>query len=1684
MAQAKKAQVFIEVNGKQADQIMKILQDDARKLKKELDDLEKQGKSNTKEYKDKTKLYQSVHNAQVQNIKDIKRVEDAMKNLSSTTTNDLRRALAAGRRELNKMFADSPGRENLIKDLKRIQSQIDKNTSAASKNTHAWNTALRNLVAYTGMFGAFNQVKTYIEDTLGALTKMSDKLADIRKVSGLTGNDIKSLSKELAKTDTRTSQNEMLNIAYQGAKLGVGEYGVEGLAGFTHAANQVDVALKEDLGDEALTVLSIFSENMGLIKQYGIENAMLKAGSAMFKLSATSTATSANIVEFTKRMMASGKAAGITADQLLALGSAADSMGLMPEVAATAMSRFVTAMQTNHNLIEKKLGIPKGTINSYYEQGKAMDAMVLILDKLRGKNMNQLSFIWKDLGSEDGARLKNVITAMSNQLPMLQQHLMTSAQAFREGTAVTQEYNIQQNTANALIERASNLWAKKFVNEENVDVVHEMAKAWYDVTAQLTRSEVFLNGVKFIFWVLKTSVLALCEVLPILISMLGAMGIARAGVLAAQAVKSLVVGLGTLVFATDKAAASFGRMNTMMKANVIGLVIGAVVALGMKFWEMANKVRQASVYMKGFTDNLRDFDAQAKLEKGRLDTLYTALDKARQGTVERNSLIAKFNKDYGAYLKSMLTEASTAQQIEDAYKRVNQALRGKLALEGMQKDWSRYVGPAQSLSAQRWADVDQSGVGNTRFRLLSSDIIKSRTDEMASKGTSAQSVLSAILKQYSHWSDAYVNKVVAGAMSNPMKHETAVSLSQNKSTAEGSRDLGYVHVVADAIRAELSQINRERKVNQKWKNTEKERAAYRATFETQPGSLTTDAPDKEAERAARAEARDKARAHREEVKSKRDELQEAEKQATAIISTIEEYYKLQDTAIEQLVADGKLTRSEADAILLSQKKRLNIMLQQARLAIAGQENNFEELRTSGMGAGIDQVDFGEQSNKALADVRKVDVKKAHETLAKFDGDKDADSGATMDKIRKNAAQNKLEAARIDAQQAEKIKNIILQEDFQGKAEKDSYKDFVDLGFVQAVEDFFKNNAPAKSEGNSDVLATASAMPYRFKLMTRQFRAQGNQNYQRNMDSKRMVERDGRMVNEGDQNARDWFREFTTTGYTDRQGNEHTASEWLPIIDVAAMENDVERIKAFYAKLQQADDAYYEASKQNYEREKKLAEERWNRSDEGKADVADKRTLDREERVQKMNGTDKGTVWQQVGLGDTVSSDDVGMQKAVQEYTAAQQRYEMTKQFYDDEQLILEAQQQAEEAALALSEQIADRIQQRMDKLSSALDPVKDFAQTMGEAFVTMADDAKEGRNMLRRAAADMVKAYAQMTIKMLAQQVTQRVQRALFHKQMEKLEKKHNTTLVKSAEQGGKEQLSATETLKEGIVDVTKKANTKAKALGDEKAASDKQQTVQETQGGVFAGIAQGAAKIIGKLGWWGIPLIAVIQALLMGLLNKALSKLGGGSSESANTNTKLVTGMLTYDQGNVQEFRGVEDGRSFPVLGNDGRVYAATDAARLQTGIVSQPLLTTVNGRPSLVGERGPEMVIGRETTSAMMMSRPDLLREIVQFDRNRTRSAAIQTFDGGNVGSFARNGNGSLQQSSALSLSPDASQPSPAPSMDAETLAALQALAPTLAALTEQLKQPIRAKMDMWGREGAYEQMERAQKFMKRYR
>ena len=155
---------------------------------------------------------------------------------------------------------------------------------------------------------------------------------------------------------------------------------------------------------------------------------------------------------------------------------------------------------------------------------------------------------------------------------------------------------------------------------------------------------------------------------------------------------------------------------------------------------------------------------------------------------------------------------------------------------------------------------------------------------------------------------------------------------------------------------------------------------------------------------------------------------------------------------------------------------------------------------------------------------------------------------------------------------------------------------------------------------------------------------------------------------------------------------------------------------------------------------------------------------------------------------------------------------------------------------------------------------------------------------------------------------------------------------------------------------------------------------------------------------------------------------------------------MLTYDQGNLKQM----------YLGNDGKLYAAKSEEQLPTGIVTQPVATTINGQPSLVGERGPELVVGRETTAAMMQNAPQLLQALLDYDKNR-RLGALPAYDRGNVASV-------VTDAPVTTASPQ--------SGISEEL---------LTQLLYYLQHPVAPNINMYGREGLHAKMQQADRFMK---
>lgn len=563
MAKQTRREIYITCNGKSADDMLRTLTNHAAQLDAQIKKLIADGKGNTKECKELVSVHKQLSKQLEQNISNTQMIDKVMRNLAGSTTAQLRNALQAVRREISRSSEASGKLPQLRKQMEAIKAQIDKNTGAIHKQGGAWSTAMKNLTAYVGLFGAFNMLKSKLTEILNLNFKLGDQLADIRKVSGWAMDDVNELSKRLAKIDTRNSIQQLNDLAYQGAKLGIGKYGVDGLTRFAEATAQIRMALHEDMGDEAIAQLAKMAEVMGDMNKMGVSQSLLASGSAIFKLSATTTACGSNIMEFSKRLLGLGKTADLTTPQILALGSAADSMALMPEVASTAFNKFITTLQSKYSQVAKAVGMNQDRLKSLLDQHQTMEAIVEVLEHMRDMgDLNALAPIMGDLGSE-GARLTNVFASMAANVDMLKEHLATSEDEFQKATAITAEFDIQNETSQALLERANNIWEKSFVNSDNAaGGIKDIAMAWYDMTKAITGSISFMTEAGLLLKGLAYGIQVLIGALPALINGLIYLGAVK---LAAWTQWPVLFGM---------AKASIDRISTSM-LNLVGIQTAA-----------------------------------------------------------------------------------------------------------------------------------------------------------------------------------------------------------------------------------------------------------------------------------------------------------------------------------------------------------------------------------------------------------------------------------------------------------------------------------------------------------------------------------------------------------------------------------------------------------------------------------------------------------------------------------------------------------------------------------------------------------------------------------------------------------------------------------------------------------------------------------------------------------------------------------------------------------------------------------------------------------------------------------------------------------------------------------------------------------------------------------------------------
>jgi hypothetical protein len=1515
------------------------------KLEAALKNLEQQEKRLTGQQKDDADLIarkKALIQQQLQRNKAaVQGVADAEKVAAETGKYNVNQLKAAYETLQQKLMSLNTGQKKQIEEtraqMQKLKQAIDDTTGSISNQNSIWKTAVRNITAYVGVFGTFNLVKNKLMEIIRGGEQLSDQMAQVRMVSGLAMSDIEELTRRLAKVDTRTTLEELTQLSYAGAKLGFGEGGIKGLEDFVSAANQVNVALREDLGDEALTALSKITENMGLIKKMGVEQAMLSTSSAMFKLAATSTAAAGPIVEVTKRLAPVAQMSGFATHEILALASASDSLQLMPEVVGTALSKLIMAMQNNHNLIEKYLTIPEGTIASMFKAGHSMDALMLVFDKMRGKNVTELDNLWKLLGS-DGQRLITVVADMANHNDTLAKHLETSTKAFKEATAVTEEYNIQQETAMAYLLRAENLWHNAFVNPDSSLSVKEMTKAWYDFTKSILDSELAMGSIKLTVDLLLLSLRILINLLPAI----AFGGIAKMAKLAGDKIAAMKI-------ATDGFITSWKKMDAATKSNWIGLMVG--LAAQLVFWlrEAARASGDVEKEQKKMSEAIERAHEKVDEEIGNLNRLKKQIDDTNLSQEDRNKLLSKVRTDYDIYLNYLGVEIKTVDELAKHYDALTKVMRQRFAYQEREEYKRDVMGGEDGLRMKR--------------RNAGADLRK-QAAQLGIKELDLDAEVMPLLRQGANVEQimAVIAPELKRAADNVSKSETAARTAAGPGAAVGNRS-GKNQQYLDfksAVQTFVDAVKREQT-----KETEIDAAFaseigdfdYDKWLRTQVQGDFKIKPDKEAIKEAK-------KAAQERKKELKLELDQAKKNSDAVISKVEEWYRLQETAITAQFADGILSEKESKDRIRELNIYKNQALEYVRSAITGRDTESWDEFKQNMGAMM--MDTGNWSKELLSEVQQVNVDAVRSALLRFNGSAEVlgiSATSVLDAVDKNAAGNKRERTRLEAEAVQMVEDLLEKYHYFDQARDKFYDDLMSIGAIgeTAEEMADRMQQGGQREQRKDILPMVEALANRFRGL-------GTQVFSINPDNaQEIADMIAQMIQDHLDNPEEpaWTLQFPNI------------MDWMQDAEVYETE-----LKNFYQVLLKMESDYYKASKSQYELYKKENEQAWENS--GRKEYYDVSTtsLGYQQQMQDVFGTGQ-SFGQQYGFVDAIA-EDPEVKLYQEKLRAAAEYYQFIESRQHTEQELREAGQAALEAYLAMAQKVSSEVAERASKIQELQEPATTFVEEVGQKWGDMMFNMESSQQTWNQIVKKMILGFATMTIKMTAENLTKKIQQALFYKQMLAMETEHQTEMLALQVGFGAMRLQA----QQGI----------DTALQAQKSVNDATTVTKEASLATILtamGISEGAAKIIGQLGWWGIPLIAVISALLMGLLTSALSTAGKSaetSNTAAKTNVKLKSDMLTYDEGNVQNY-----------VGNDGHVYRAWEAGGIPEGVslVKQPIATTVNGQPSLVAEKGPEIVIGRRTTARIMMNEPRLLHHLATLGNGRSYGGyrGLRTFDAGNL-------------------------------------------------------------------------------------
>lgn len=746
MSKVFKVDLFITKD--QAEQTLKTLQNEAKKLRVDLAAAQQAG--DTKQIKDLNKQITALDKSMAGIKKSTFDYDMILRNLNGSTMNELNRASKALYLQMRGLVPATKEYAQCERSLKKVNDRIKelKDSYASMAKIKPLDIISADVIAKWGA-----KAVSVVKDAAAQAAQLDDVYADVMKTTGLTHELVEKLNEEFKKMDTRTSREELNMLARDAGKLGI--TGSENIEQFVRAADKINVALGEELGEGAIRNIGKISDVFKLTDSLGIEKAYLSIGSAINSLGQASTASEGYLVDFAQRLSGMGAQAGISVQNILGFASAMDQSGVRVEMGATAFQKFIMNMYSDTATFAKYANMEVSQFAELLEKD-ANTAIITVLKSLNESGgFGALVPIFKDMGA-DGARAVSALSAVATNITAVTEAQQLSNDEFTKATSIEQEYTTKNSNLQAQLEKS-----QKRLKESVVTLGQKF------VPLLIKTNQAVSAGAGFVMKYLNV-------ITPFSVGIL----------LAATRVKMLsfwqnivnlsinvwnkAAGLGkitTLLFAkamaklqgnTSKAAAAQKMLSATLASTGWGAVIVAIGAAISAVTLFVNKINEPRKAMK-------EFYAETQKLKNEADLLFDVLEKNAAGSNLYTTALEKLKEQYGPYIEHLIDEKGCLTDIAAARKIVNSEIERSVALKLQEEAVSSLTEKALKKQAADYERIVSRirkayNVGEESARMLATQVTA-----MLKEGKSKDDIFTALFGGFGDWSTAKGN--LSAAMS-------------------------------------------------------------------------------------------------------------------------------------------------------------------------------------------------------------------------------------------------------------------------------------------------------------------------------------------------------------------------------------------------------------------------------------------------------------------------------------------------------------------------------------------------------------------------------------------------------------------------------------------------------------------------------------------------------------------------------------------------------------------------------------------------------------------------------------------------------------------------------------------------------------------------------------------------------